>query len=106
VAADDDERVGLGAPSGVQRDAGQIDALEDVGVDELGGQVEGEQVELGGRPVGVEAEEGHAAAPQLGGQVGPRAVGALGDGVVALVEQLVEDLEALVGPPCAARGPA
>jgi hypothetical protein len=34
---------------------------------------------------------------QLGLEVGPGGVGALGDRVVALVEDLVEDLQALVG---------
>jgi hypothetical protein len=72
-------------------------ALEHVRVHELGGQSEGDDVEVGGRVVGVDREEGNALRPHLGGHVEPRRVGALGERVVTLVEDLVQDLEPLVG---------
>ena len=97
VAPDHDEQVVVGPAGGVHRHAGEVDALEDVGVGELGGEVEGEQVEVAGGAVRVDAEERDAGGAELVGHVGPRAVGPLGDGALALVEDLVEDLEALVG---------
>ena len=39
------------------RDAGEVDAVQQVRVDELGRQVEREHVEVGGGPVGVDAEQ-------------------------------------------------
>ena len=98
VAADHHEGVGGGAASRVQRDAGEVDALEDVRVDELGRQVEGQDVErrLAGRWVST-LKSGTRCWRSSAAEVGPRAVGPLGHGVVALVEQLVEDLQALVG---------
>ena len=71
--------------------------LEDVRVDELGRQVERQDVELVGAAVGVDREQGDALPPQDLLEVGPGGVGPLGDGVGPLVEDLVEDLEALVG---------
>ena len=49
--------------------------------------------------VGVDREERHRALAHLAGEVEPGRVGALGDGVGAFVEDLVEDLEPLVGQP-------
>ena len=100
VAAGHDQRM-LGAPvGGAHRHAGQVDAVEQVGVDELGRQVERQQVEGAGRRGGCRprtAADRAARSTRL--EVGPRGVGALGDRVGALVEDLVEDLQALVGQP-------
>jgi hypothetical protein len=49
--------------------------------------------------MGVDGEERHPGGAELGLQVGPGRVGTLGDCVVALVEDLVQDLEPLVGQP-------
>ena len=81
------------------RHAGQVHAAEQVGVDELGRQVERDDVELAGRTVAVDREQRQAVAAQLGLQVRPGRVGPLGHRVVALVQDLVEDLQALVGQP-------
>ena len=78
---------------------GEVEAVQQVRVDELGREVEGEHVEVAGGAVGVDREERHARRPHLGLEVDPGRVGALGDGVVAFVEDLVEDLEPLVGQP-------
>ena len=92
-----DEGVGVGALRAADRHAGQIDAVEDVGVDQLGREVEGQQVEVGRGPVGVDTEEGQLAAAHLRFHVDPGRVRALGHRVGTLVQDLVEDLEALVG---------
>ena len=97
VAADDDERVLRAALLGPHRDPGEVEALQHVGVDELGGESEGEHVEVARVVVGVDREERHARGPHLGVHVDPRRVGAFGHRVVTFVEDLVEDLEPLVG---------
>ena len=99
VPTGDDERVLGAAVLGPHRDAGEVEALEHVRVHELGGEAEGEHVEVAGVVVGVDREERHARRPHLGVHVDPGRVGALGDRVVAFVEDLVEDLEPLVGQP-------
>ena len=52
----------------------------------------------GGR-VGVDREERHPVRAHLALEVEPGRVGTLGDGIAAFVEDLVEDLEPLVGQP-------
>ena len=100
VAAGADEQVVAAAVGGPDRAAGQVDHVEEVRVRQLGREVEGQDVEVGGRAVGVDREQGQVVGPRAQRlEVGPRRVGALGDGVGALVEDLVEDLEALVGQP-------
>ena len=91
------ERVLGTAVLGPHRHAGEVEALEHVGVHELGGEAEGEHVEVGGRVVGVDREERHARGAHLRGHVEPRRVAAFGHRVVAFVQDLVEDLEPLVG---------
>ena len=63
VPADDHERVLRTALLGPHRHAGEVEALEDVRVDELGGEAEGEDVEVAGVVVGVDREERHARPP-------------------------------------------
>ena len=57
VAAGDDERGVVPGRCSAHRDPGEVDAVQHVGVDELGRQVEGEDVEVGGGPVGVDREQ-------------------------------------------------
>ena len=57
VPTDDHERVLGAAVLGPHRHAGEVEALEDVGVHELGGEAEGEHVEVAGGVVGVDREE-------------------------------------------------
>ena len=79
--------------------AREIDEVQQVRVDELGREVEGQHVEVGRGAVGVDAEERHPGRAHRRLHVGPGRVRALRHRVVALVEQLVEDLQPLVGEP-------
>ena len=54
------ERVLGAAVLGPHRHAGEVEALEHVRVHELGGEAEGEDVEVAGRVVGVDREQRHA----------------------------------------------
>ena len=97
VPAGQHDRVVLGAVARVQRDAGQVERGEHVGVAELGGERDAEQVERPHRPVRVDRELRHAVLAHQPLEVGPDRVGALGQHVGLLVEHLVQDLHALVG---------
>ncbi len=97
VAPHHDERVLGPSVGGTDRDARQVDAVEEVRVGELGRQVEAQQVELAGGAVRVDREEREPPVAHERLEVDPRCVGALGEGVVALVQDLVEDLQTLVG---------
>ena len=101
VAAGDDDRVVLAAVGRVQRDPGEVEGVEHVGVAELGGEAQAEEVEGADRAVAVDGELRDRALLVAGAHhllhVGPHRVGALGEDPVALVEHLVEDLDALVG---------
>ena len=89
-----------GTPVGrVQRDIGEVEQVDEVGVDELGREVEGHHVEITGRDVLLHAEERDAGGPHGGLHVHPGRVRPLRHGIVALVEDLVEDLQPLVGEP-------
>ncbi len=79
--------------------AREVDQVEQVRVHELGRQIEGEHVEVGGGAVGVDAEQRYARRAHGRLHVGPGRVGAFGHRVVALVQELVEDLQPLVGEP-------
>ena len=97
MAACADQRV-LGAPilrpNGYSR---EVEAVEHVGVDELGRQVERDEVELVGTAVGVHREERDVLAAEHLLEIRPRGVGPLRECIRPLVEDLVENLEALVG---------
>ena len=99
VAAGEHDRVVLGAVDRMQRDAGKVERREHVGVAELGGEGEPEDVEAAHRAVAVDGELRDAVLAHHRLHVGPDRVGALGEHAVALVEDLVEDLHALVGQP-------
>jgi len=97
VASDDHQRILGSAVLGPDRHPGQVEALEHVGVHQLGGEPEGDHVEGTGRVVGVDGEQRHARGPHLLVHVEPGRVGALGHRIVTFVQDLVEDLEPLVG---------
>ena len=99
VTAGHDEGVVVGAVGSAQRDAGEIEGGEQVGVAELGGEADAEQVEGCDRTVAVDGELRHAVLAHQRLEVGPDAVRPLGQDAVALVEDLVQDLQALVGEP-------
>ncbi len=97
VPAGRHERV-LGTPVGrPHRHTGEVDAVQHVRVDELGRQVESDQVEVGRRPVRVDREERQIAGAQLRLEVDPWGVGPFRHRIGALVQDLVQDLQALVG---------
>ncbi len=97
VPARDDDRMFLAPVGGMQRDAREIQGGQQVGVTELGGKAHPQQVEVTDRAVGVHGELGDAVLAQQILQVRPDRVGALGQDVRLLVENFVEDLDALVG---------
>ena len=97
VAADQHDRVVVGAVLGVQRDAGQVERVEHVGVAQLGREADAEDVERADRPVGVDGELRHVVLAHQRLEVWPHRVGALGQDVGLLVEHLVQDHDALVG---------
>ncbi len=97
MAADHHEQIVGAAIGGVQRSTSQIDHVEHVGEHELARQVEGEDVEVGGGAVGIDAEQRNAGSPQLPIQIGPGGIRALGERIGAFVQDFVEDLEPLVG---------
>ena len=79
------------------RHAGEIDQVEQVRVDELGREVEGQHVEVARRAVGVDAEERQARGPHRRLHVGPGRIGALRHRIGPLVQDFIKDLEPLVG---------
>ena len=81
VPAGDDDRVGLVAVGRVQRDAGEVEGGEQVGVAELGRERDAEQVEGADRAVRVDGELADAVLAQQRLEVGPDRVGALGQRV-------------------------
>ena len=97
MAARHDEGVVSGPLYRMQWKAGQVDQVHEVGVDELGRQVEGQHVEGRRGQVLLHAEEGHTGGAHGRLHVDPGCVGAFRHRVGPLVEDLVEDLEALVG---------
>ena len=76
---------------------GQVKRGQQVGVAEFGGEGDAEHVEGGHRAVRVDGELRDAVRPHELFQVGPDAVGALGEHARLLVQHLVEDGDALVG---------
>jgi hypothetical protein len=99
VPAREHDGVVSAAVRGVQRDPGEVEHVEDVRVRELRRQVERDGRELRGGPRGLDGEQREALGAHRRLHVRPRRVRALRGGVVALVQDGVEDLEALVGKP-------
>ena len=80
-----------------ERDAGQVERRQDVGVELLVGQGEAEHVELGQRVARLERVERQALALHRVEHVDPRRVRAFGEHVGLLIDDVVEDREAEVG---------
>ncbi len=99
VPAGQHDRVVLAPIDRVQRDPGQIESVQHVGVAEFGGEAEAEHVERAHRPVRVEGELRHVMLAHQRFQIGPDRVRALGQDPVLLVQDLVEDRHALIGQP-------
>jgi hypothetical protein len=96
MPSNEDDRVLVGTPVRLQRDAGQVERAEQVGVAELGRQAHPEDVERGERPVGVHGEMRHGMLAHQRLEVRPHRVAALGEHSGPLVEDLVEDHDALI----------
>ena len=90
------QRMIVGTVGAPDRHPGQVDEVEDVRVDELGRQIEGDDVEIRRRMLGFDGEQGHSGRPHRRLHVDPGGVGPLGGRVGAFVQDLVEDLQALV----------
>ena len=99
VAAGNDQGVSHGPFGRKEGDAGQVEHGQEVRIGHLGGEADAEHVEGADRPVRVHRELGHAMLAHEGFEVRPDGVGALGQHALALVQHLVEDLDALVGQP-------
>ena len=97
VAAREHHRVGDRAVPRFQGDASQVEGGQKVRVAELGGEGHAEDVERANRAVRVHGELRDFAVPHQLFHVGPDAVGALGQHTRLLVQDLVQDGDALVG---------
>ena len=99
VPTGDHDRVRRVAVHGVQGDAREVERGEQVRVAELGREAHAQQVERADRAVGVDGELRDVVLAQQRLEVRPDGVGPLGQGVGTLVEDLVQDLDALVRQP-------
>ena len=97
MTTDDDDRVGSFAPRGVYGNAPEVEHVQHVRVDELGREIERDHVEVTGRAMRVDREERNASLAHQGFEVDPRRVRTLGNGVGALIQDLVQDLQPLIG---------
>ena len=98
-AADDDERMALGAFGGTSRDAGEPQQREHVHVVPLEGHRERDHVEVTDRRLRLEREERRPGRDQLGELLFRRQEDALADDVVLGVEEAVHRLKAEVRHP-------
>ena len=96
MATDEHDRVGSVALGAAVRDAAEVEQVQQVGVPELVRQRDGEDVERPQRQVLLERERRDAALAHPLLEVDPRRVAALGERRRTGVEDLVEDLDALV----------
>ena len=92
----DHERVLVASLAGVQRDAGEIEHLQHVGVAQLRLKRNAQHVELAHGPEALQCVERQAHLPHEPGHVRPRAIGALCEDVFSRVEDGVKDLQSRV----------
>ena len=78
------------------RNSGQIHHVDQVRVGEFGREIEPDDVEVGGGPMRVNGEQGDSPLSEEFLEIVPRGIGALSHRIRPLVDDLVEDLEALV----------
>src|SRR5258708_5942242 len=96
MPAGQDDRVVRTPVGGGERDLGQVERGEQVGVAELGGEADAEHIEGADRPVPVDRELRHVVLAHQVFEVRPDAVRSLGEHAVALVKHLVKNLDALI----------
>ena len=89
--------MGVVAVLATNRHASKVEAVQYVRVDELGRQVERNDIEVSGAAMGVDREQWQAMFAQQDFEVGPWRIGPLRHCVLTLVEDLVQDLQALIG---------
>lgn len=92
-AADEDERVVVGAFGCGQRDAGEVEHFDDVGVEHFVLDAEGDQVEVAERAVGFEGVEWEVGVSESVGGVGPGAEGSFAEDAGDGVEDVVDDVD-------------
>ncbi len=97
VPPGNDDRVVVAPVARMQWYAGQVQRGEQVGVAELGGEGDAEQVEVTQCAVPVNGELRDCFAPQQRLHVRPHGIRAFGEGIGAFVDDLVQDHDALVG---------
>jgi hypothetical protein len=99
MAARNDDWMVVGALGGVQRDPGEVQCSEQVGVAELGSEGHPNQIEVADRPVGVDSELRDPVLAHQPLEIRPHRVGAFSQHIRLLVEHLVKDHDALVRYP-------
>jgi hypothetical protein len=87
----------LAAVDGVEWNPGQVESSEHVRVAELGGEGDTEEVERRDRPVRVDGELADPVLAHERLEIRPDRVCSLGQDAITFVQDLVEDLDALVG---------
>ena len=97
AAPGNDERMLLRAVGGKERDAAQVQHVEDVRVGQLVLEGEAEDIEFVQRTAILQAPEKRALFAQLRLHVLPWGIGAFGEDIGDLVEDVVEDTDAHVG---------
>ncbi len=95
-AAGDDQRVGLGSVGGQQRNARQVQHLQDVRVKHLVLEGDAENVEVADRTARFPRKEGDVRRAHARRHVRPGGVGALAEHIAAGVQEVVEDGRAQV----------
>ena len=95
-AAAEDDRVVVGAVGAVDRDAAEFEQVEDVREAHLVGQRDAEHVELVERVARLQRAQRLVVLAQQVLEVRPRREDALGEGVLATVDDVVEDAESEV----------
>ena len=94
VSARDDKRVRFAAIRRTQRDARQVKQVEGIGVEGFVGQRETDDVKSRQRMFGLQRVERKVSRPHELFHIHPGSIGTLGQGVRALVDQVVQDLHA------------
>ena len=96
MPAGDDERLITMAICRVHRNPREIECVEHVRVSELGREGQPEDVEISHRSMTVDGELRNTVFSHQFLEIGPHRVGALGEHVLASVENLVQDLHTLI----------
>ena len=97
VAADHHQRLTGDTVCRSQRQVSQIDEVDQVRVGQLGREVEGQHVEGGRRLVMLDREQRDPLGSHYGFEVAPWGIPTVGTTVGPLIDDLVQDLQALVG---------